>query len=65
MSLLPADPEELITLALAVKLKDDDVRKQRVKVEAQLRQQTQTSHRSAPRLVSSISLPRAGPSTPI
>ncbi|KAH8111169.1 RabGAP/TBC [Phellopilus nigrolimitatus] len=58
LSLLPSDPEDLISLALAVKLKDDDVKKQRVKVEAQLKLQTQLPQRGAPRLVSSISLPR-------
>ncbi|KAG6916394.1 hypothetical protein DXG01_007021 [Tephrocybe rancida] len=54
--ILPTSPEALITLALAVKLKDDDLRKQRVKLEAQIKHQTQ-----APRTIStpsSISLPR-------
>ncbi|KAG6914788.1 hypothetical protein DXG01_015319 [Tephrocybe rancida] len=54
--ILPTSPEALITLALAVKLKDDDLRKQRVKLEAQVKRQTQ-----APRTIStpsSISLPR-------
>lgn len=60
MSLLPNDPEQFLSVALAAKVKDEDVRKQRVKVEAQLRQQSQAGLRSgAPRLVSSISLPRA------
>ncbi|KAG6890242.1 hypothetical protein C0992_002770 [Termitomyces sp. T32_za158] len=55
--LLPTSPQALIMLALAVKLKDDDLRKQRVKLEAQAKRQT-----LAPRTVStpgSISLPRA------
>ncbi|KAG6841034.1 hypothetical protein C0991_002496 [Blastosporella zonata] len=53
--LLPTSPEALITLALAVKFKDDDFRKQRVKLEAQAKRQTQ-----APRTAvsTSISLPR-------
>ncbi|KAG5641671.1 hypothetical protein DXG03_004452, partial [Asterophora parasitica] len=34
-NVLPSSPEALITLALSVKLKDDDIRKQRVKLEAQ------------------------------
>ncbi|TDL21253.1 RabGAP/TBC [Rickenella mellea] len=56
-SLLPEDPEALITLALSMKFKDDDVRRQRVKLEAQLKRQTQqTNPRSA---FSAISLPRS------
>ncbi|KAG6888452.1 hypothetical protein C0995_008127 [Termitomyces sp. Mi166 len=54
--LFPTSPEALITLALAVKIKDDDLRKQRVKLEAQAKRQT-----LAPRTVStpgSISFPR-------
>lgn len=64
LGLLPNDPDDLITSALSVKLKDDDVKKQRVKLEAQLkRQQAQSSvaalgSRSTPSLVSKISLPR-------
>ena len=62
LSLLPEDPEEFINLAMAIKIKDDEIKKQRVKVETDLRKRTQSAHRSsAPRLVSSISLPRAGP----
>ncbi|RDB27248.1 hypothetical protein Hypma_004535 [Hypsizygus marmoreus] len=56
-STLPPTPDGLISLAFAIKLKDDDIRKQRIKMEAQVKRQTQ-----APRLVStpgSISLPRA------
>lgn len=62
LSLLPNDPDDLITSALSVKLKDDDVKKQRVKLEAQMRRQTQSlaalASRSTPSLVSKISLPR-------
>ncbi|KAG6877529.1 hypothetical protein C0993_006323 [Termitomyces sp. T159_Od127] len=53
---LPNSPQALIMLALAVKIKDDDLQKQRVKLEAQAKRQT-----LAPRTVStpgSISLPR-------
>ncbi|KAG6806328.1 hypothetical protein H0H93_003200, partial [Arthromyces matolae] len=38
--LLPPSPEAFITSALAVKIKDDDIRKQRVKLEAQAKRQT-------------------------
>ncbi|KLO06753.1 RabGAP/TBC [Schizopora paradoxa] len=59
LSLLPSDPDDLITSALSVKLKDDDVRKQRVKLEAQMKRQTQSlASRSTSSLVSKISLPR-------
>ncbi|KAG6856602.1 hypothetical protein H0H87_002694 [Tephrocybe sp. NHM501043] len=56
--LLPTSPEALITLALSVKLKDDDLRKQRVKLEAQIKRQTQLP-RPAVSTPGSISLPRA------
>ena len=55
-SLLPASPDAFLSLVCSVKLKDDDVRKQRIKMEAQVKRQTQV-----PRTVSttgSISLPR-------
>ncbi|KAJ7063506.1 rab-GTPase-TBC domain-containing protein, partial [Mycena amicta] len=39
--LLPPSPDALIALAFSVKLKDDDLRKQRVKMEAQVKRQTQ------------------------
>ncbi|KAF5368689.1 hypothetical protein D9615_010326 [Tricholomella constricta] len=52
---LPSSPEALVTLALALKLKDDDIRKQRVKLEAQVKRQTQQAPRATP---GSISLPR-------
>ena len=53
---LPPSPDSFITFTLSIKLKDDDIRKQRVKMEAQVKRQTQ-----APRLPSagSISLPRS------
>ncbi|KAF9459090.1 rab-GTPase-TBC domain-containing protein [Collybia nuda] len=56
-SFLPATADAFISLSMSVKLKDDDVRKQRIKMEAQVKRQTQT-----PRLVSTpgaISLPRS------
>ncbi|KAJ7221748.1 RabGAP/TBC [Mycena pura] len=40
-SWLPQSPDALISLAFSFKLKDDDVRKQRVKMEAQVKRQTQ------------------------
>lgn len=53
---LPATPEAFISLVLAVRLKDDAVRKQRTKMEAQVKRQTQTT-----RMMSNapISLPRS------
>lgn len=53
---LPASPENYLSAALNVKLKDDDVRKQRVKLEAQVKRQVQ---QQAPRSAGSISLPRS------
>ena len=51
---LPADPEHFIGQVLAVKLKDDDVRKSRVKMEAAVKQQriprSSTSQPSRPHL---------------
>ena len=46
---LPADPEQFISQALAVKLKDEDIRKMRQKMEAAVKQQQQR----APRLSTS------------
>jgi hypothetical protein len=40
--LISNTPEALIELAFTVKLKDDDVRKQRVKMEAQVKRQAQS-----------------------
>ncbi|PFH46684.1 hypothetical protein AMATHDRAFT_154035 [Amanita thiersii Skay4041] len=58
--LLPPNPDALVTLALSQKLKDDDVRKQRIKMEAQVKRQTQAQQ--APRKTAaapaSISLPK-------
>ncbi|KAI0628503.1 RabGAP/TBC [Trametes polyzona] len=55
---LPLNPEALIELAFTVKLKDDDVRKQRNKLEAQVKRRTQP--RASP-LTSTptISLPKS------
>jgi len=39
---LPPSPDAFIALAYSVKVKDDDVRKQRIKMEAQIKRQTQT-----------------------
>ena len=65
LSLLPSDPNELITMALSVKLKDEDVKKQRVKMEHQMKKQAQalaprrlSDNKSTSSLVMKISLPR-------
>ncbi|KAJ7168256.1 RabGAP TBC [Mycena crocata] len=53
----PPSPDAFIALAYSFKVKDDDVRKQRIKMEAQVKRQTQTprAHPIAPR---SLSFPR-------
>ena len=63
-SCLPATSDAFITLAYSFKLKDDDVRKQRIKMEAQVKRQTQMRVLSVPGLAgakagSAISLPKA------
>lgn len=52
---LPPSPDGFISLVYSIKLKDDDVRKQRVKMEAQVKRQTQVRMNSMP---GAISLPR-------
>lgn len=52
-NILPPDGDTFIAVVLSVKLKDDDVRKQRIKLKAQVKRQTQL-----PRPSGSISLPR-------
>jgi hypothetical protein len=56
--LLPPNPDILISLALNQKIKDDDIRKQRVKMEAQVRRQTQSQAPRKSTAPSTISLPR-------
>ncbi|KAJ7837054.1 rab-GTPase-TBC domain-containing protein [Mycena olivaceomarginata] len=56
---LPPSPDAFIALAYSFKLKDDDVRKQRIKMEAQVKRQTQTP-RAKP-ASRSMSHPRPGP----
>ncbi|KAI0271259.1 rab-GTPase-TBC domain-containing protein [Gloeopeniophorella convolvens] len=63
-SLISSSPDTLIELANSVKLKDDDVRKQRVKMEAQVKRQAQnrlpnSARRSSNTTPASISLPRS------
>lgn len=62
-SLLPTNPDTFLEMAAAVKLKDDDVRKQRTKLEAQVKRQTQarahTVQVTASGVPPSISLPRS------
>ena len=54
---LPASPDALIELAFTMKLKDDDIRKQRIKMEAQVKRQTQIRPPTA--TTGKISLPRS------
>lgn len=54
---LPSSPDAFVDLALSVKMKDDDVKKQRNKMEAQVKRQTQS--RGIDLSKPSISLPRA------
>ena len=56
--LLPPNPDTLITLALNQKVKDDDIRKQRVKMEAQVKRHTQSQAPRKSTAPSAISLPR-------
>lgn len=57
---LPRTPDALIELAFSVKLRDDDVYKQRHKLEAQLKRQMQARpHLSARVSTPTISLPRS------
>lgn len=58
---LPSTPDALIELAFSVKLRDDDVYKQRNKLEAQLKRQMQMRpHLSSARVSTpTISLPRS------
>ncbi|PCH32956.1 RabGAP/TBC [Wolfiporia cocos MD-104 SS10] len=58
---LPPTPDALIELALSLKVNDDDLRKQRAKLEAQVKRQTQSRANPAalPRGSVSISLPKA------
>ena len=62
MTCLPSSPDELVSLAFNMKLKDDDVRKQRVKMEAQVKRQTQarahSTNSDSSKQATSISLPR-------
>lgn len=63
LACLPSSPEAFIGIALSFKVKDDDVRKQRIKMEAQVKRQTQTRVLTAPGLngakPTAISLPKA------
>jgi hypothetical protein len=54
---LPPSPDAFIALAYSFKVKDDDVRKQRIKMEAQVKRQTQAP-RSNPTTTRSLSFPR-------
>lgn len=54
---LPPTPENYLSFVYSVKLKDDDLKKQRVKIEAQVKRQTQQPPRPG-NTAGSISLPR-------
>ncbi|KAJ7090321.1 rab-GTPase-TBC domain-containing protein [Mycena belliarum] len=54
---LPPSPDAFISLAYSLKVKDDDVRKQRIKMEAQVKRQTQTP-RANPAASRTLSYPR-------
>ncbi|TEB20822.1 RabGAP TBC [Coprinellus micaceus] len=54
---LPPSPENYLSFVYSIKLKDDDVKKQRIKMEAQVKRQTQQQPRGA-NTAGSISLPR-------
>lgn len=58
-SCLPPSPDAFINLAYSFKLKHDDIRKQRIKMEAQVKRQTQT------RVLSTAGLAGAKPGAPI
>ncbi|KAI0757841.1 RabGAP/TBC [Daedaleopsis nitida] len=59
---LPASPDGFVELAFTVKLKDDDVRKQRSKLEAQVKRRTAHARPSpiSPATPATISLPKHG-----
>lgn len=63
LACLPSTADAFLTQALSMKLKDDDVRKQRIKMEAQLKRQTQSralsTNNSSGMQTASISLPKA------
>ncbi|KAI0736093.1 RabGAP/TBC [Earliella scabrosa] len=61
-STLPATPDAFIDLAFSMKLKDDDLRKQRNKLEAQVKRRTAHSRPSpiSPATPQTISLPKNG-----
>ncbi|KAJ7118744.1 RabGAP/TBC [Mycena epipterygia] len=54
---LPPSPDAFVALAYSFKVKDDDVRKQRIKMEAQVKRQTQAP-RPNPATTRSLSFPR-------
>ncbi len=58
LRILPPSPDALVSLALDQKLKDDDVRKQRIKMEAQVKRQTQAQVPRKSTTIATISLPR-------
>ncbi|KAF7359280.1 Rab-GAP TBC domain-containing protein [Mycena sanguinolenta] len=55
---LPSSPDAFVALAYSFKVKDDDVRKQRIKMEAQIKRQTQNPRANPAR---TMSHPRPAP----
>ena len=61
-NVLPPNPDAFIELAFSMKLKDDDIRKQRNKLEAQVKRRTAQTRASpiSPATPQTISLPKNG-----
>lgn len=59
LACLPSTADAFLNQVLMMKLKDDDVRKQRIKMEAQVKRQTQSrTNGSSGMQIASISLPK-------
>lgn len=55
---LPSSPDGFLTLVNSVKMKDDDIRKTRLKMEAQVKRQAQAQNPRHLPITTTISLPR-------
>ncbi|TFK78978.1 RabGAP/TBC [Polyporus arcularius HHB13444] len=62
LAVLPPNPDAFVELAFSMKLKDDDIRKQRNKLEAQVKRRTAQTRASpmSPATPQTISLPKNG-----
>ncbi len=62
LAVLPPTPDAFVELAFSMKLKDDDIRKQRNKLEAQVKRRTAQTRASpmSPATPQTISLPKNG-----